>query len=63
MLYIIKVYEDGQIYEYEYGMLEHAQEHMRWERCYAELYRWKNRRIELIERVNSNKRILNHNSG
>ena len=54
MLYIIKVYEDGQIYEYEYGMLEHAQEHMRWERCYAELYIWKDGREELAERVNSN---------
>lgn len=28
MFYIVKVYEGGQIYEYEYGLLEHARQHI-----------------------------------
>ena len=54
MLYIVKVYADGEVYEYEYGLLEHAQEHMHMERCRAELYVWLNGREEFIESVNSN---------
>ena len=40
MLYIVRVCEDGQIYEYEYGLLDHARQHMQMERCRAELYIW-----------------------
>lgn len=42
MLYIVRVYEDGQCYEYEYGLLEHALEHLQMEMCYAELYAYWN---------------------
>lgn len=28
MLYIVKAYEDGEVYEYEYGLLEHALAHL-----------------------------------
>ena len=52
MLYIVKVNEDGQIYEYEYGMLEHALEHLQFESCYAELYVWMNRQEVFVEAVN-----------
>ena len=27
MLYIVKVYESGEVYEYEYGNMDHALEH------------------------------------
>lgn len=27
MLYIVRVHEDGDVYEYEYGNMEHATEH------------------------------------
>ena len=52
MLYIVRVYEDEQVYEYEYGLLEHAQAHMETEKCRAELYVWLNGREELITTVN-----------
>lgn len=52
MLYIVKVNENGQIYEYEYGLLEHAQEHLRYETCHAELYVWTNGQEVFVEAVN-----------
>ena len=54
MLYIVRVYEDGDIFEYEYGNLKHAQEHLSFENCYAELYEWQNDTEKLICTVNSN---------
>ena len=27
MLYIVKVYESGEVYEYEYGNIDHASDH------------------------------------
>ena len=53
MLYIVKVYADGEVYEYEYGLLEHAQEHMHMERYRAELYFWLNL-IEITQIVSIN---------
>ncbi len=38
MLYIVRVYEDGQCYEYEYGLLEHALKHLEMENCCTQLY-------------------------
>ena len=32
MLYIVRVYEDGEQYEYEYGNLHHAEEHIAMEK-------------------------------
>ncbi len=52
MLYIVRVFEDGQIYEYEYGTLEHAQAHMNAETAHAELYVYMNGREEYVDSVN-----------
>ena len=54
MLYIIKVYADEQVYEYEYGLLEHAHEHLRQEQSYAEMYLYCEGCEWFIEAVNSN---------
>ncbi len=40
MIFIVRVYEGTEIYEYEYGNEKHAREHMEWEKCHAELYIW-----------------------
>ena len=42
MLYFVRVYEDGKYYEYEYGLIEHALEHLQMEKCYAELFAYMN---------------------
>lgn len=44
MLYIVRVYEDGKQYEYEYGNLHHAEEHIAMEKPTAkvELYEYCN---------------------
>ena len=54
MLFIIKVYADEQVYEYEYGLLEHAHEHLRQEQSYTELYLYCEGCEWFIEAVNSN---------
>ena len=54
MLYVIRVFDGSEIYEYEYGNLKHAQEHLCFEQCYAELYEWQNDAEKLICIVNSN---------
>ena len=38
MLYIVKVWDEGNLYEYEYGCIEHALEHMKVEKSCAKLY-------------------------
>ena len=40
MLYIVKVWDEGNLYEYEYGCIEHALEHMKVEKSCAKLYRY-----------------------
>ena len=40
MLYIVRVYEDDTVYEYEYGNLPHAEEHLAFE---------KSSRVEIYE--------------
>ena len=52
MIYIVRVYENDQIYEYEYGNEKHAREHMEWEQRHAELYVWFHGREWLIDSVN-----------
>lgn len=52
MLYIVKVYEGDEIHVYEYGLLEHAREHMRWETLHTELYVWLEGREEFMEAIN-----------
>ena len=44
MLYIVRVYEDDTVYEYEYGNLRHAEEHIAMEKPTAkvELYEYCN---------------------
>ena len=41
MLYIVRAFEDGQMYEYEYGDLYHAEEQYNWENS-AELLLYTN---------------------
>ena len=52
MIYIVKVYEDGEVYEYEYSNEKHAREHMEWEKCHAELYVWLAGREYFMDSVN-----------
>ena len=54
MLYIVKVYEADEVYEYEYGLLEHAQKHLEQELFYTELYCYCKGHEWLIKAVNSN---------
>lgn len=49
MLYIVKVYEDGEVYEYEYGLLEHAEQHLAFEKCKAEIYTYSDGKETLMK--------------
>ena len=40
MLYIVRVWDAGEMYEYEYGCIEHALEHIELEKSCAKLYRY-----------------------
>ena len=60
MLYVVRVFEYSEIYEYEYSNLKHAQEHLSFEHCYAELYEWQNDTEKLICTVNSNSCLRCH---
>lgn len=40
MLYIVRVFEDGAIFEYEYGCIEHAKEHLSFERSSAKVFEY-----------------------
>ena len=42
MLYIVRVFEDEETFEYEYGNQKHADEHMKMEKAHAELYLYQN---------------------
>lgn len=44
MLYIVRVKEDGEQYEYEYGNIRHAEEHLAMEKPTAkvEIYEYHN---------------------
>ena len=41
MLYIVKVWDEGNLYEYEYGCIEHALEHMKVDKSCAKLYQYR----------------------
>ena len=41
MLYIVKVWDEDNLYEYEYGCIEHALEHMKVEKSCAKLYQYR----------------------
>ena len=41
MLYIVKVWDEGNLYEYEYGCIEHALEHMKVEKSCSKLYQYR----------------------
>ena len=49
MLYIVKVWDEGNLYEYEYGCIEHALKHMRVENRCAKLYQYRDGAETLIE--------------
>ena len=42
MIYIVRVFENNDVYEYEYGNEKHAREHMEWEKLPCKLYEYKN---------------------
>ena len=49
-LYILRVYTDDGVFEYEYGLIEHAQAHMREERNMCMLTEYAGNGVEhLIE--------------
>ena len=52
MLYIVRVYTPDGIYEYEYGILEHANEHMQMENFHAELFLYREGQELFMEAVN-----------
>lgn len=41
MLYIVRVYEENNVYEYEYGLLEHVKEHLKMEKNHVEVFEYK----------------------
>lgn len=43
-MYIVKAYEDGEVYEYEYGLIEHALAHLQTDTRaeWFEVYEYKN---------------------
>lgn len=47
-LYIVKVLEDGEAYEYEYGNLKHAREHYNNEKT-AQLVEYSDGEYHLVE--------------
>lgn len=49
MLYLVRAYEDGEVYEYEYGNLDHAEEHLAMEKGQAEIYLYNNGTETLIK--------------
>jgi hypothetical protein len=48
MLYIVRVYEDGKKYEYEYGHIRHALEHYMYEKV-AKLVEYDNGKEQIIK--------------
>ena len=49
MLYIVRVFEDGEIYEYEYESLRQAEERYEWEKS-AEIWLYAEEKETLIRR-------------
>lgn len=47
-LYIVRVTEDGELYEYEYGNLPHAREHYSQEES-ASLFEYKDGNLYMME--------------
>ena len=52
MVYIVRVFDGSEVYEYEYGNEKHAREHMAWEACHTELYVWLNGREMYLDSAN-----------
>lgn len=48
-MYIVHVYDDDGVYEYEFGLLDHAREFMRNEKAMAMLTEYKDGNEYLIE--------------
>ncbi len=40
MLYIVRVWDEGKLYEYEYGCIEHALKHIEIDKGCSKLYRY-----------------------
>lgn len=52
MLYIVRVFDGEDTFEYEYGNQKHADEHMKMEKAHSELYVYLNGREEYMYSVN-----------
>ena len=50
MLYIVRAYEKGQSFDYEYGNIKHAEEHFAYEMT-ADIIEYNNGKETLIKRV------------
>jgi hypothetical protein len=48
MLFIVKAFEDDEVYEYEFGNLRHAEEQYSWEKS-AEMWLYKDGQEVLIK--------------
>ena len=59
MLYIVRVYDGNDVYEYEYGLLEHVKEHLKMEKCPVEMYEYRNGKEQIIRELWSIKSGLN----
>ena len=51
MLYIVRVYDGNDVYEYEYGLLEHVKEHLKMEKCPVEMYEYRNGKEQIIREL------------
>lgn len=48
-MYIVRAFDDGEVYEYEFGNIRHAEEQYSWEKS-AEMWLYENGKETLIKR-------------
>ena len=48
MLYIVRAYDDGDVFDYEYGNINHAEEHYKYEKC-ASIIEYNNGKETIIK--------------
>lgn len=51
MLYIVRAYDNGDVFNYEYGCIEHAEEHYKYEGC-ASIIEYNNGKETIIKSKN-----------
>ena len=58
MLYIVKAWDEGNLYEYEYGCIEHALEHMKVEKSCAKLYQYRDGMETAVKGVEKTNEVI-----